>query len=145
MQASAARPAKAKAKGTASTHPQTGAAPAEDGSSRVAHTLTACSRCRQRKTRCDPGLPRCGPCERTNSVCEYWDPAKGKNVNRDYVIYLQQRVRQLELELEKVENDEGHDDPEVMVRSGASVKLQEHDETKYLGPASGTQITRLVM
>ncbi|KAG9719853.1 hypothetical protein KCU75_g22332, partial [Aureobasidium melanogenum] len=82
MQASAARPAKAKAKGTASTHPQTGAAPAEDGSSRVAHTLTACSRCRQRKTRCDPGLPRCGPCERTNSVCEYWDPAKAKNVNR---------------------------------------------------------------
>jgi len=78
-------------------------------------------------------------------VCEYWDPAKGKNVNRDYVIYLQQRVRQLELELEKTENDEGHDDPEVMVRSGAGVKLQEHDETKYLGPSSGTQITRLVM
>jgi hypothetical protein len=32
-----------------------------------------------------------------------------------------------------------------MVRSGAGVKLQEHDETKYLGPSSGTQITRLVM
>jgi hypothetical protein len=78
-------------------------------------------------------------------VCEYWDPAKGKNINRDYVIYLQQRVRQLELELEKSESDEGHDDPEVMVRSGAGVKLQEHDETKYLGPSSGTQITRLVM
>lgn len=78
-------------------------------------------------------------------MCEYWDPAKGKNVNRDYVIYLQQRVRQLELELDKTENDEGHDDPEVMVRSGAGVKLQEHDETKYLGPSSGTQITRLVM
>ncbi|CAD0109028.1 unnamed protein product [Aureobasidium uvarum] len=143
MQAPAAGPAKGKAKGSAHTH--AGAAAADDGSSRVAHTLTACSRCRQRKTRCDPGLPRCGPCERTNSVCEYWDPAKGKNVNRDYVIYLQQRVRQLELELDKVDNDEGHDDPELMVRSGAGVKLQEHDETKYLGPSSGTQITRLVM
>ncbi|THZ03988.1 hypothetical protein D6C95_03493 [Aureobasidium pullulans] len=140
MQASAtAHDGSAKGKGSS------GAAATDDSSSRVAHTLTACSRCRQRKTRCDPGLPRCGPCERTNSVCEYWDPAKGKNVNRDYVVYLQQRVRQLELELEKVENDEGHDDPEVMVRSGAGVKLQEHDETKYLGPSSGTQITRLVM
>lgn len=43
-----------------------------DGS-RVAHTLTACCRCRSRKTRCDPALPRCGPCERTNAPCDYFD------------------------------------------------------------------------
>lgn len=34
----------------------------------------------QRKTRCDPGLPRCGPCERTNSHCEYYDPTKGRKI-----------------------------------------------------------------
>ncbi|KAL1306761.1 hypothetical protein AAFC00_005424 [Neodothiora populina] len=117
----------------------------DEGSSRIAHTLTACTRCRQRKTRCDPGLPRCGPCERTNFVCEYWDPSKGRNVNRDYVVYLQHRVRNLETQLEKLEKDEDHDDPEVLVRSGAGVKLGEADETKYLGPSSGTQMIRIVM
>lgn len=99
----------------------------------------------QRKTRCDPGLPRCGPCERTNSTCEYWDPTKNQNINRDYVVYLQHKVRTLELELEKVETDEGQEDPEAMVRGGASVRLQDADDTRYLGPSSGTQITRLVM
>jgi type II secretory pathway pseudopilin PulG len=79
-------------------------------------------------------------------VCEYWDPAKGKNVNRDYVVYLQHRVRQLELQVAaRTDSDEGHEDAEVMVRSGAGVKLHEHDETKYLGPSSGTQMTRLIM
>ncbi|KAF4556915.1 Fungal specific transcription factor domain-containing protein 60 [Elsinoe fawcettii] len=118
----------------------------EDGSSpRVAHTLTACTRCRQRKTRCDPGLPRCGPCERTNAVCEYWDPSKRCNIKRDYVVWLQHRVNDLEKEIDRLENEDVTEDPELMMRSGAAVKLQDVDETKYLGPSSGTQITRLVM
>lgn len=100
---------------------------------------------RQRKTRCDPGLPRCGPCERTNAVCEYWDPAKHRNINRDYVVWLQHRVRSLESELDKMENEDGQEDPEIMMRSAAAVNLPEADETKFLGPSSGTQITRLVM
>ncbi|KAF2223162.1 fungal-specific transcription factor domain-containing protein [Elsinoe ampelina] len=118
----------------------------EDSSStRVAHTLTACTRCRQRKTRCDPGLPRCGPCERTNAVCEYWDPSKRCNIKRDYVVWLQNRVNDLEKEIDRLENEDVTEDPELMMRSGAAVKLQDVDETKYLGPSSGTQITRLVM
>ena len=48
----------------------------EAGGSRVAHTLTACCRCRNRKTRCDPALPRCGPCERNNALCEYFDTVR---------------------------------------------------------------------
>ena len=44
--------------------------------SKVAHTLTACCRCRSRKTRCDPALPRCGPCERNNALCEYFDTVR---------------------------------------------------------------------
>ncbi|PNS19947.1 hypothetical protein CAC42_7914 [Sphaceloma murrayae] len=114
-------------------------------STRVAHTLTACTRCRQRKTRCDPGLPRCGPCERTNAVCEYWDPSKRCNIKRDYVVWLQHRVSDLEKEIDRLENEDVTEDPELMMRSGAAVKLQDVDESKYLGPSSGTQITRLVM
>lgn len=61
------------------------------------------------------------------------------------MVWLQHRVQSLEEELEKVENDEGHEDPEAMIKSGAAVRLQEQQETRFLGPSSGTTITRLVM
>ncbi|SMQ46968.1 unnamed protein product [Zymoseptoria tritici ST99CH_3D1] len=116
----------------------------EDDSSIVAHTLTACTRCRHRKTRCDPGLPRCGPCERTQSTCEYYDPGRGHNVNRNYVVWLQHRVKELEQELGKVENEDGGEDQEGMMRA-ATVRVHDASESKYLGPSSGIAITRLVM
>ncbi|WPG99685.1 Positive regulator of purine utilization [Acrodontium crateriforme] len=113
-------------------------------STQVAHTLTACTRCRQRKTRCDPALPRCTPCERTNSVCEYYDAAKGKTLNRNYVVWLQHKVRALEDELDKVENEDSGDDPEALM-GAANVRIHDASDSKYLGPSSGIAITRLVM
>lgn len=121
-----------------------GTGPQKNGP-QIAHTLTACTRCRSRKTRCDPGLPRCGPCERNNQKCEYFDPAKGRKVPRDYVVHLQHRVRDLEEKLAQVEKEDGDPDPEEQLRGAASVRLQEHDESKFLGPSSGVAITRLVM
>ncbi|KAM0265097.1 hypothetical protein ACHAPA_007957 [Fusarium lateritium] len=120
-----------------------------DGSAhRIAHTLTACCRCRQRKTRCDPTLPRCLPCERSGSTCEYLDAAKGRKINRYYVIKLQDKVRQLEAELSQFTDDES-DYPksnEDMVRPGGMVRLNGGDETpRYLGPSSGIAMTRLLM
>lgn len=99
----------------------------------------------QRKTRCDPGLPRCTPCERNNAVCEYWDPAKKCNINRNYVVWLQQRVNDLEKEIDRLETQDITEDPELMIRNAAAVRVQDADESKFLGPSSGTQITRLVM
>ncbi|KAF1992865.1 hypothetical protein P154DRAFT_130187 [Amniculicola lignicola CBS 123094] len=113
--------------------------------SRIAHTLTACCRCRTRKTRCDPGLPRCGPCERTNSHCEYYDPAKGSKIPRNYVVHLQHKVRDLEKQLADLERDDVEPDPEDVMRGATAVRIQESDESKYLGPSSGINITRLVM
>ncbi|KAK3353283.1 fungal-specific transcription factor domain-containing protein [Lasiosphaeria hispida] len=119
-----------------------------DAPHRIAHTLTACCRCRQRKTRCDPTLPRCLPCERSGSICEYFDTTKGKKVSRSYVVKLQERVRQLEAELAQY-TDEDIDYPhnhEAMVRPGGMVRLGETDETpRYLGPSSGIAMTRLLM
>ncbi|KAL5428579.1 hypothetical protein PMIN04_000725 [Paraphaeosphaeria minitans] len=112
---------------------------------RIAHTLTACCRCRMRKTRCDPGLPRCGPCERTNSHCEYYDPAKGTKIPRNYVVHLQHKVRHLEKLLADLDKDDGEPDPEDVMRGSAAVKVQDTDESKFLGPSSGITITRLVM
>ncbi|KAM0343867.1 hypothetical protein ACHAPU_008136 [Fusarium lateritium] len=120
-----------------------------DGSShRIAHTLTACCRCRQRKTRCDPTLPRCLPCERSGSTCEYLDAAKGRKINRYYVIKLQDKVRQLEAELSQFTDDENEypKSNEDMVRPGGMVRLNGGDETpRYLGPSSGIAMTRLLM
>ncbi|PHH86536.1 hypothetical protein CDD83_10098 [Cordyceps sp. RAO-2017] len=121
----------------------------DDGSGqRVAHTLTACCRCRQRKTRCDPTLPRCLPCERSGSTCEYLDTAKGKKINRYYVVKLQDRVRALEAELGQYTNEEC-DYPcsnEDIVRPGGMIRVRASDETpRYLGPSSGIAMSRLLM
>ncbi|KAF1919906.1 fungal-specific transcription factor domain-containing protein [Ampelomyces quisqualis] len=115
----------------------------------AAHTLTACCRCRTRKTRCDPGLPRCGPCERTNSHCEYYDPAKARKIPRNYVVHLQHKVRALELQLADADADADAEAPEPdaedVVRGAAAVRVQDTDESKFLGPSSGITMTRLVM
>lgn len=100
----------------------------------------------KRKTRCDPGLPRCGPCERCNEVCEYFDTTKGKKVPRNYVTYLQTKVRSLEAKLTEMEEARSSGpDAETMVRTAGLVRFKENDESKYLGPSSGIAMTRLVM
>ncbi|KAF1955934.1 hypothetical protein CC80DRAFT_492861 [Byssothecium circinans] len=118
---------------------------ANGAAGRIAHTLTACCRCRTRKTRCDPGLPRCGPCERTNSHCEYFDPTKNRKIPRNYVVHLQHRVRDLEKQLQELERDDAEPDAEDVMRGAAAVRVQDTDESKFLGPSSGITITRLVM
>ncbi|RDL41910.1 Zn2 DNA-binding protein [Venustampulla echinocandica] len=119
----------------------------DDHSPRIAHTLTACCRCRQRKTRCDPNLPRCLPCERAGAVCEYFDTTKGKKIPRTYVIKLQEKVRILEAELSQYTEEEGlPKNTEDIMRPGGLVRLGEDDETpRFLGPSSGIAMTRLVM
>ena len=111
--------------------------------SKVAHTLTACCRCRTRKTRCDAGLPRCAPCERSNAVCEYFDTTKGRNIPRTYVIHLQNKVQALEAELASL-GIAGYETPdaEIMIRSAGYVRFKENDESRYLGPSSGIAVRK---
>ena len=101
----------------------------------------------QRKTRCDPNLPRCLPCERSGSTCEYYDTTKGKKISRYYVVKLQEKVRQLEAELAQfTEEDEYPRNNEEIVRPGGLVRLSETDETpRYLGSSSGIAMSRLLM
>lgn len=61
------------------------------------------------------------------------------------MVYLQHKVREMELELDKVENEDGHEDPEAVMRSAAAVRMHDTSETKFLGSSSGIAITRLVM
>ena len=107
----------------------------------LTHTL-------KRKTRCDPGLPRCTPCKKTNAVCDYYDAAKGRKMSREYVLYLQKRVRDLEEEL-AMATDEPADPPltvEHLLRDASFVRIKENDEgARFLGPSSGIAMIRLVM
>ncbi|KAK2760795.1 hypothetical protein FQN54_002033 [Arachnomyces sp. PD_36] len=118
----------------------------ESSDGRIAHTLTACTRCRQRKSRCDTGIPRCEPCERSNSKCVYFDPARNRTIPRTYIVQLRERVRMLEEELANAEKEVSRSpDAEIMVRGAGYIKFGENDESRFLGPSSGITITRLVM
>ena len=100
----------------------------------------------KRKCRCDVGLPRCGPCQRSNEECDYFDTAKGEKVSRTYVVHLQNKVQALEMQLARLENQhQSYPDAEVMIRGAGLVRFKENDESRYLGPSSGIAITRLVM
>ncbi|KAE8383587.1 fungal-specific transcription factor domain-containing protein [Aspergillus bertholletiae] len=113
---------------------------------RIAHTLTACTRCRQRKSRCDPGIPRCSPCERSNAKCVYFDSARKCTIPRTYIVSLREKARMLERELEEAEKEFQHAaDAELMVRGAGRIRFKENDDPRFLGPSSGIAITRLVM
>lgn len=53
-------------------------------------------------------------------------------------------MRELEEELDKVENEDTAEDPEALMRA-ATVRVHDAQDSKYLGPSSGIAITRLVM
>lgn len=62
------------------------------------------------------------------------------------MVCLQKRIQELQRELHHLQESDARDqDPEAMVRSAASVTLKESEASKYLGPASGIAITRLVI
>ncbi|RPA77054.1 hypothetical protein BJ508DRAFT_213158, partial [Ascobolus immersus RN42] len=118
------------------------------------HTLTACTRCRSRKTRCDAGLPRCGPCERSGSHCEFYDSTKGKTLPRNYVIHLQAKVRRLEEEIARrqalLSEIEDPDCDELvreigMVSLGDDTDTSQKAEPRFVGTSSGINMTRLIL
>lgn len=99
----------------------------------------------KRKGKCDPGLPRCSPCEKKNLHCDYYDPAKEERIPRNYVVYLQDKVRQLEADLDALTENSRQPDAEDLACGAAAVDIQESAESKYLGPSSGIAMSRIVM
>lgn len=100
----------------------------------------------KRKSRCDPGIPRCEPCERSNARCVYFDPARNCTIPRTWIVELRERARALEKEIAAAEKEIQHAaDAELMVRGAGRIKFHQSDEPRYLGPSSGIAITRLVM
>lgn len=57
--------------------------------------VTACSRCKSRKQRCDQNIPACSACERAGVPCISID-GDGRKVPRSYIKSLEDRVAHLE-------------------------------------------------
>lgn len=70
---------------------------------RVSRPVSACSRCRSAKIKCDGKLPACTACERNGRILECSSAndqfAKGKE--RSYVASLESRVERLEKQIEQ--------------------------------------------
>ena len=70
---------------------------------RVSRPISACSRCRNAKIKCDGKLPACSACERSNRAAECSSAndqfAKGKE--RSYVASLESRVERLERQISR--------------------------------------------
>ncbi|OKL59934.1 hypothetical protein UA08_04594 [Talaromyces atroroseus] len=86
---------------------------APDG--KIAHTLTACTRCRQTVSR--------------SYIVQLRERAHA----------LEREIEEAEKEVRHAA------DAELMVRSAGRIKFAPSDEPRYLGPSSGIAITRLVM
>ncbi|OWB61317.1 DNA binding protein [[Candida] boidinii] len=62
----------------------------------ISRSITACKRCRLKKTKCDQKFPRCGKCEKANVDCVSIDPATGREIPRSYIVLLEDKVSLLE-------------------------------------------------
>ncbi|TLS28883.1 hypothetical protein PpBr36_01004 [Pyricularia pennisetigena] len=70
------------------------------GQSSNFRNVSACSRCRARKNRCDQRLPNCTGCEKAGVDCIGYDPITKREVPRSYIFFLENRVLSLETLLE---------------------------------------------
>ncbi|KAF3914858.1 hypothetical protein ABW20_dc0105280 [Dactylellina cionopaga] len=62
----------------------------------ISRSISACNRCRSRKTKCDQLFPACTACAKANVECVGVDAATGREIPRSYVSHLEERVAFLE-------------------------------------------------
>ncbi|KXJ85672.1 fungal-specific transcription factor domain-domain-containing protein [Microdochium bolleyi] len=69
----------------------------------------ACNSCRVKRVKCDSGRPSCLPCVTSGEHCEYTrQESKRKPPSKRYVEALQERIRNLEAQLESLGHPAGH-------------------------------------
>jgi len=73
----------------------------------ASRSRTVCALCRQRKTKCDRQLPRCGFCVKAKVECQYLPQAKKRGLRAGYVAELESRLESLEQQIETIQNQPG--------------------------------------
>ncbi|PWW79699.1 hypothetical protein C7212DRAFT_356463 [Tuber magnatum] len=88
----------------------------------ISRSISACNRCRSRKTKCDQLFPNCSSCAKAGIECVGIDAATGREVPRSYVDWLEKRVRFLEQEM-GISNDGTESNPSRTGGGGVKRKL----------------------
>ncbi|RPA78562.1 hypothetical protein BJ508DRAFT_155543 [Ascobolus immersus RN42] len=97
------------------------------GGTTITRSISACSRCRTRKTKCDQHFPTCGACAKAKVECVGIDAATGREVPRSYVWALEKRVKELEAAL-GLRGLAGNDGPPTGQQQGQNGVLQQPQE-----------------
>ncbi|KAI3404141.2 PPR1 [Candida oxycetoniae] len=79
--------------------------------SKIPRAISACRRCRSKKIKCDQKFPKCGKCAMHNVECIGVDTATGREIPRSYIVHLEERVRQLEEQLNRERGGCVEEDP----------------------------------
>jgi Zn(2)-Cys(6) binuclear cluster domain-containing protein len=74
------------------------------GSSSQSRIAQACDRCRSKKIRCDGTRPTCSQCANVGFECKTSDKLSRRAFPRGYTESLEERVRQLELEVRELKD-----------------------------------------
>lgn len=64
--------------------------------SKISRSISACQRCRIKKIKCDQNFPRCAKCEKAGVDCVGLDSVTRREIPRSYIMYLENKVTQLE-------------------------------------------------
>ncbi|QFZ27236.1 putative pyrimidine pathway regulatory protein [Clavispora lusitaniae] len=70
--------------------------------SRISRLITACSRCRHKKIKCDHKFPTCTNCEKANEQCVVKDPETGEEISRLSIQSLEIKLRETTEELNRL-------------------------------------------
>ncbi|KAJ4212747.1 hypothetical protein NW759_011387 [Fusarium solani] len=107
--------------------------------------MTACSRCRSRKQRCDPTPAGCSNCDRAGVPCVNTD-ADGRSAPRSYIRNLEDRVAHLEAQLASHGISISELSPESLAprAPNESGELPIHHELHESGPSHVTNAQSLL-
>ncbi|RPA91867.1 hypothetical protein L873DRAFT_1818598 [Choiromyces venosus 120613-1] len=100
----------------------TGSSRRRSSGGQISRSISACNRCRSRKTKCDQLFPNCSSCAKAGVECVGIDAATGREVPRSYVDWLEKRVRFLEQEM-GISNDSGESNTSETGGGGVKRKL----------------------
>jgi len=106
--------------------------------SRVSRSISACQRCRVKKIKCDQNFPKCTKCAKANADCIGLDSVTGREVPRSYVMYLENKIMQLE---EQLSQGRIYPNENTEITNEAEIK---HDDDQMNNHTDGDQLRSLL-
>ncbi|KAK5954606.1 hypothetical protein OHC33_004328 [Knufia fluminis] len=104
---------------------------ASEDSATTTRSRTVCALCRQRKTKCDRQLPKCGFCIKAKVECQYLPQAKKRGLRAGYVAELESRLESLERQMETIRSQPTIVPTTPMVHSGSHAQLDSPRNTSH--------------